>query len=419
MFVPGRSRSIETEFDENDDIFDGATLVQVEAKTTDTVIETYVDEFGFKTQVIYELESVLHYAGMTVTREPQFFPFSRQHIALSAIEDVKLNDEKVVAIDFPCIGAENFTKKYDTNVTFNMEQGVKVVKTNDYFVSSVQPMDPKDPEAVVFQVLTESGFTKCYLWDDAQVKEVKVPYPMYLRRRGQYYLNYTSMYGDDIIVPCRHRYVGLNSNSSYYLWVDGVPLYLPRFHTAVLSCDGSYVRDSGGNLYFPYYERGNYICDLDNKEVIIETSRPPDSAQSIKTMLESTWTTFEFIAKHPFLIHEAEVYGRVDCKIIHDVDTLYRGFQIKQKGNKRAEDMARVRFSYPNTDFYFILIYLRKHYIGNLEYDGYLGSQVLGSIMQYKGVHWTRSRIIDAEKLMIKRNKKGIPHGVWYKLPKN
>jgi len=32
MFVPGRSRSIETEFDENDDIFDGATLVQVEAK---------------------------------------------------------------------------------------------------------------------------------------------------------------------------------------------------------------------------------------------------------------------------------------------------------------------------------------------------------------------------------------------------
>lgn len=405
------------EFDENEDMFKDSIETIIKRKVVKTDVTELVEDKGCETKVVQEMSEVLQFAGCELQSNPVFHPFARQHTSLSAIADITIAGQEVDTIDFPCVGAEMYTKKYDANVSYNVSQGVKVIRTNDHFMSSAQLLDEKMPEAVVFSITTRDGVVRSFIWDDVQIRSKELPYPMYLRRRGGSYINYTSDYRDNEIVPYQHMYVGLNKDRSYYVWVDGYPLYLPQNPTAVLTCGEGFAKDSSGNIYMNSSLRGNYICDLKNKDELLNTNRPADSEQFIRTMLMSTWTTGELIEKYPCLEDDCDLLQSMKVKVIDEVDTLYRSFQIKRKGNVRAVEMAKISLKSPSLNFFQILSSMKGHFVGSVAHDGYRGNSNVIDIIQYEGLYWTRERIKGSRKIMLRRNKIDIASGVWYQIP--
>jgi len=404
------------EFDENEDMFKDSIEKIIKRKVVNVPIDDLVEEKGCETKIVQEMSEVLQFVGCELGSVPNFHPFARQHTSLSAVADIMIADEEVESINFPCVGAEVFTKKYDANVSYNVPQGVKVIRTNDHFMSSVQLVDEEMPEAVVFQIVTRNGVTRSFLWDDCQIRKKELPYPMFLRRRGGSYLNYTSDYRDYEIVPYQHNYVSLRKDRSYYVWVDGYPLYLPYCPIAVLTCGEGFARDSSGNVYMESSMRGNYICDLHKKDEITCTNRQADSEQFVQTMLRSVWTTGELMEKYPWLDDDSESIKSATVKVVDEVDTLYRTFQIKRKGNARAVEMAKISLEWPNLNFFQILYNMRGHFVGSVPHDGYQGNDMVTDIIQYDGVYWTRKRIKGSRRIMVRRNKKDISSGVWYQI---
>jgi len=156
------------------------------------------------------------------------------------------------------------------------------------------------------------------------------------------------------------------------------------------------------------------ICK--KKDEITCTNRQADSEQFVQTMLRSVWTTGELIEKYPWLDDDGESIKLATVKVVDEVDTLYRTFQIKRKGNARAVEMAKISLEWPTLNFFQILYNMRGHFVGSVPHDGYQGNDMVTDIIQFDGVYWTRKRIKGSRKIMVRRNKKDISSGVWYQI---
>jgi len=59
---------------------------------------------------------------------------------------------------------------------------------------------------------------------------------------------------------------------------------------------------------------------------------------------------------------------------------------------------------------------MRGHFVGSVPHDGYQGNNKVTDIVSYDGSYWTRERIKGSRKIMVRRNKKDISSGVWYRI---
>jgi hypothetical protein len=248
--------------------------------------------------------------------------YSRQQIILSELSSSFVEALGITQIIFPPVGAEILTKKKLEGVVWNAN-GLLAVKQIGTLAYGVKIIDDDSEEAVVFSLFVGCDI-RHFFWSADKLIRVTDSRNVELRLNKYRCLNYTNddkTANYDNVPLC---YTFFKVGVSYYIYIDGVPFYMPSAVFAnLLVKDGYACSYEGKKMFSVEWEPGVYTVNMETHQYIKKTSRRADSFQQIQINLNSMVTTSYLLTMYPFLEgdaipipypHSVEVVDRIDTR---------------------------------------------------------------------------------------------------------
>lgn len=365
------------------------------------------------------LVTVLSHIATMDNNEERLVPeYNRQQTVISEMSSDFMSSIDITDVSFPPVGAENLTKKRLSGVVWNAK-GPFVTERAVTLAYMAQEIPECSEEAIAFSVsfgLEKRGF----VWIKNRLRRFDGLNPTELRVGIE---DVYSIFPDSCIPGVKSIpfiYTLFEPSKSYYVYIDGLPYYMPRAPAAILSVANGKACSNEGVEMFPCRARpGVYSFDLSNNAVQYVTARRPDSTQNISIVQSALVTTSVLLQRYPALGGPPcviETFAPVD--IIDKLDTRIMTCQIISEKEVTLDNRKRVFISQCHRRNFLSMLRSMAQVaviVGNMRYMPCHGliSQDIG---EYKGQRYVRYRTGE-EIVVVKGMKPHHLNGTWYRLP--
>jgi hypothetical protein len=322
-------------------------------------------------------------------------PYNRQQIILSEIPGELAAKHEITNIVFPPVGAEILTQKYFDKIAWHVER-VRAGRHFNVMAYGCREVDEGTDECVVFDVYFGVA-RRSFLWYHTRLRRIANLYPCEMRVKDGIFYNYTTNYSmAGFIEKEPLRFTKFERGKSYYIYIDGIPMYMPASHYAVVrvedrvgwSCDNKKICNVDA-------EDGTYLIDVGDCRVVRSIDKRADSYQQIQIIKSKVITTDLLLDRYPYLEgrgspipypYKVEIVPEIDttsynCQIIgHDVSEL---------DNRKKNTVAML--SMRSLDLMVMGLSYTGVYIGNTRYSGYLGT-VSNDVGMYQRFAYQKAR---------------------------
>jgi len=301
-----------------------------ETYVVERVNESQIEEVK-PTESSRQLEEVLIVGrGLEVGQQVEVVEYSRQNIDVARL-GWSVGGVPLVDVQFPSMCVDELSEKIVKTLSFMTADGAYVKDYNEHIVSCSVELSEDFRDAVIFNVVFTDVIVTL-LWVGRVLKRIEYDKSRWLRLsvEGVWFDPYEF---DVLSSYCPRRvYCGLDPHRSYFLYMNGEVLLLPRTIRAVLNVQHHRITDKSGVVYgSTMVESGVYEVDLKYLTVLRPTRRRPESTQAVDVRQRLTVTTPRLLSVFPLLQRLGSPYNEVDCKMSDQVDTLFRGYQFQDK----------------------------------------------------------------------------------------
>jgi len=239
-----------------------------------------------------------------------------------------------------------------------------------------------------------------------------------LRVSDAHCINYTNEDESNLYISAPLCYTLFRYGTSYYVYIDGVPYYMPYTVFCNLQVKDGFACSNEGKEMFPVnWEPGVYLVNMETHLYLKKTTRRADSFQQIQINLNSMVTTSYLLTQFPKLEGDAKPipFPHV-VEIVNNVDTRKDTCQVLSCEVNEMDNRKKVFLSYiSRCHFESMMTGMGNSgiIVGNTRYAPFQG-HFIRDLGMYGGNKYVRYRTGE-ELIVIKGMKPHHLNGTWHR----